>query len=195
MAKYVEISKSGNNYVVNPNYVAKEEQIKTVNITSNGQTTVTPDEDKTLSSVTVNVSVDVSGVETNKEATIDVSEYSAPVEITPTTGNDAMQKVTVTLNNIPHSASAYCWGIVIDETSTGAYLNIDIAPETASGNDILRLDGTLTASLQINPELSEGDVYTKVSDTSFTIEYEEEGQTKVATYTRDSTKDITLWQI
>lgn len=42
-------------------------------------------------------------LEPNKAATIDVSQYSAPVEVTPTAGKDGMEKVTVTLDNIPLS--------------------------------------------------------------------------------------------
>lgn len=44
-------------------------------------------------------------VEDNKTASINVSTYSSPVEITPTSGNDAMAKATVTLTNIPAGAS------------------------------------------------------------------------------------------
>ncbi len=40
-------------------------------------------------------------IEANKAATIDVSQYSTPVEITPTSGKDGMAKTTVTLSNIP----------------------------------------------------------------------------------------------
>ena len=40
-------------------------------------------------------------VEANKEATIDVSSYVAPVEIEPTDGKDVMEKATVTLTNVP----------------------------------------------------------------------------------------------
>lgn len=42
-----------------------------------------------------------SDIESNKTATIDVSEYTEPVEITPTQGKDGMAKATVTLSNIP----------------------------------------------------------------------------------------------
>lgn len=37
----------------------------------------------------------------NKTATIDASTYSAPVEITPSSGKTAMKKATVTVSNIP----------------------------------------------------------------------------------------------
>lgn len=40
-------------------------------------------------------------VESNKAATIDVSQYTEPVAITPTSGKDAMAKATITLTNIP----------------------------------------------------------------------------------------------
>ena len=40
-------------------------------------------------------------LEDNKTATIDVSTYTEPVEITPTAGKDGMKKATVTLENIP----------------------------------------------------------------------------------------------
>lgn len=40
-------------------------------------------------------------LEDNKEATIDVSAYTEPVEIEPTEGKDGMKKATVTLSNIP----------------------------------------------------------------------------------------------
>ena len=42
-------------------------------------------------------------VQTNKEATIDVSSYTEPVEIEPADEYDAMKKTTVTLTNIPGS--------------------------------------------------------------------------------------------
>ena len=50
---------------------------------------------------TVNPNATVPAIETNKTATINVSEYTAPVEITPTSPNTAMAKATVTLSNIP----------------------------------------------------------------------------------------------
>lgn len=47
-------------------------------------------------------------LEDNKTATIDVSEYTEPVEITPTAGKDGMKKATVTLSNIP-SGKLFAW--------------------------------------------------------------------------------------
>lgn len=40
-------------------------------------------------------------LDNNKTATIDVSTYTEPVEITPTSGKDGMKKATITLSNIP----------------------------------------------------------------------------------------------
>lgn len=39
-------------------------------------------------------------VENNKAATINVSTYTEPVEVTPTQGKDGMKKATITLTNI-----------------------------------------------------------------------------------------------
>lgn len=58
-------------------------------------------------------------IEDNKQATIDVSQYTAPIEVTPTTGKDVMEKVTVTLDNIPvpeHVVASNTW---IDKTWSG----------------------------------------------------------------------------
>lgn len=51
-------------------------------------------------------------LENNKSATIDVSTYTEPVEITPTAGKDGMKKATVTLSNIPSPSGVttlYAW--------------------------------------------------------------------------------------
>lgn len=50
-------------------------------------------------------------LEENKAATIDVSAYTSPVAITPSSGKDGMEKVTVTLSNIPEEgATLYAFG-------------------------------------------------------------------------------------
>lgn len=43
-------------------------------------------------------------LEDNKAATIDVSTYTEPVEVTPSEGKDGMKKATITLSNIPSVA-------------------------------------------------------------------------------------------
>lgn len=45
----------------------------------------------------------------NKAVTIDVSAYTEPVEVEPTSGKDGMEKVTVTLNNIPTATVLSAW--------------------------------------------------------------------------------------
>lgn len=51
-----------------------------------------------------------SKLDNNKAATINVSTYTEPVVITPTSGKDGMKKATVTLSNIPSgSVTLYCW--------------------------------------------------------------------------------------
>ena len=47
--------------------------------------------------------VDVPVLQDVKEVTIDVSTYTEPIEITPTSGKDGMKKVKITLSNIPES--------------------------------------------------------------------------------------------
>ncbi len=61
----------------------------------------------------------------NKTATINVSTYTEPVEVTPTSGKDGMKKATITLSNIPEietskavsiDASTYTEPIEIEPT-------------------------------------------------------------------------------
>lgn len=81
-----------------------------------------------------NALVDSQGgdLEDNKEATIDASAYTEPVEITPTAGKDGMKKSTVTLSNIPQAgAKAYCWEVKKgDNIEDYLYLDIDEVPES-----------------------------------------------------------------
>jgi len=95
-------------------------------------------------------------LEDNKEATIDVSDYTDPVEITPTEGKDGMKKVTVTLSNIPQAgATLYAWKHDTDilytkmETPTtsdkalvGASTGISEEAISAVGEDSITVDST-----------------------------------------------------
>ena len=72
-------------------------------LTATENKTYTAPEGKAYSPVTVNVAG--SDIEASKAATIDVSTYTEPVEITPTAGKDGMAKATVTLTNIPSSGN------------------------------------------------------------------------------------------
>lgn len=65
--------------------------------------------DYDVKKVTFNtVSISGADLENNKAQTINVSTYSAPVEVTPTSGKDGMKKATITLSNIP-SGKLYAW--------------------------------------------------------------------------------------
>lgn len=64
-------------------------------------------------------------LDNNKTATINVSTYTEPVEVTPTAGKDGMKKATITLSNIPEietskavsiDASTYTEPIEIEPT-------------------------------------------------------------------------------
>ena len=49
-------------------------------------------------------------LDNNKAATINVSTYTEPVVITPTSGKDGMKKATITLSNIPSGVTTlYAW--------------------------------------------------------------------------------------
>ena len=89
-----EIRKSQSELVIEDN--------KAVSVTTNGTTVVSPTSGKdAMETVTITTAVPIPVHETNKTATIDVSEYSAPVEITPSENKDVMDKATVTLTGIP----------------------------------------------------------------------------------------------
>lgn len=52
-------------------------------------------------------------LDNNKAATINVSTYTEPVVINPTSGKDGMKKATITLSNIPSPSGVtklYAWG-------------------------------------------------------------------------------------
>ena len=75
-----------------------------------------------VASGTVPVTADL---DNNKTATINVSTYTEPVEVTPTEGKDGMKKATITLSHIPEiettkavsiDASTYIEPIEIEPT-------------------------------------------------------------------------------
>ena len=58
--------------------------------------------DYDVKKVTFNtVTIAGADLENNKAQTINVSTYTEPVEVTPTSGKDGMKKATITLSNIP----------------------------------------------------------------------------------------------
>ena len=132
-------------------------------------------------------------VESNKAVTIDVSLYTTPIEVTPTAGKDSMAKATVTLSNIPSGggATAYAW---TNQTNIYIiYLNIPVATETKVGIKTVFADPSNGTLFVQNFPPADGDVYAKISDTEFTISYEDGEQIITDTFIRDSTKDVTLW--
>ena len=82
--------------------------------------------DYDVKKVTFNtVTVAGADLENNKTATINVSTYTEPVEVTPTSGKDGMKKATISLSHIPEietskavsiDASTYTEPIEIEPT-------------------------------------------------------------------------------
>lgn len=91
----------------------KPSQSKEVTIVENGSTVIEPDEGYTLNDVTVNTDVPVPEIEFNKSATINVSEYSAPVHIV--SDKDGMKQTTVTLTDIPQPKEEQTKEITVTE--------------------------------------------------------------------------------
>jgi hypothetical protein len=169
---------------------AKLEDNKSFTVDTNGTIIVNPSATYDgMKKVTLSVEVAGGDLEDNKNATIDVSAYTDPVEVTPTQGKDGMKKVTVSLSNIPAGANMlYAW-----EMSSNVVCYLDVGVATTTGNDIKMLNIQQNRSIVINSLLFEGDVYAKVSDTEFTVSYESSGETVTETFTRDPTKDVEVW--
>lgn len=73
-----------------------------------------------------------SKLDNNKTATIDVSTYTEPVVINPTSGKDGMKKATITLSNIPSpsgSVTFYAW---TTEGSSGVTIYTVVETPTTS---------------------------------------------------------------
>ncbi len=136
-------------------------------------------------------------IEENKAATIDVSQYSTPVEITPTSGKDGMAKTTVMLTNIPSgTVTAYCWKVegVGFEFSEYRYFNFSEAPadrtEINTKKAARLYKDSSAGNIQFMAiETCGFDTYTKVSSTSFTGEADGDE----LSFTRVAGKDFTLW--
>ena len=111
-------------------------------------------------------------LDNNKTATINVSTYTEPVVINPTSGKDGMKKATINLSNIPSgSVTLYCW--------KSASVNTDVCytttqTPTTSDKVLLSEDNTMVMELvpilSVTEEgliISEGvdpDVYARYSD-------------------------------
>lgn len=111
-------------------------------------------------------------LDNNKTKTIDVSAYTEPVEVLPTSGKDGMKKATITLSNIPSPSGAstlYAW-------ADGSYCvyTTTTTPTTESKALIPDNEGVNIMQSSVD-EVGEGTI--TVNDD---------------VYTRDNTKDITL---
>lgn len=88
-------------------------------------------------------------LEDNHQTTIDVSTYTQPVEILPTSGKDGMKKATITLSNIPSPSgggTAYAWKE--KTTNEVLYTNFSVAPQSIYASEtnykvLFNRDGSL----------------------------------------------------
>lgn len=117
-------------------------------------------------------------LDNNKTATINVSTYTEPVVITPTSGKDGMKKATITLSNIPSPSPAtsvtfYEWkddNDVVRATMSSTPEVGDNAYSISEGETILVItnpkeitaigEGTITI---------DGDSYSRYTDGDFTL--------------------------
>lgn len=132
---------------------------------------------------TISTSADL---DDNKTATIDVSTYTEPVEVTPTSGKDGMKKATITLSNIPVPGGVsklYAWTY-----SNGEHVNKSIYTITATpGSDDKALNITAQRDVSLGFDityLTFTDSISSVDTDSITV-----GNT---VFERNSEKDITL---
>ena len=136
----------------------------------------------------------VAELETNKEVSIDVSNYNEPVEITPSNGKDGMEKATITLTNISSGGSGsttyYCWNNSL--SSNYIYFPFSVAPNEAPSSETTIIEPVSASSKfyikKGTLDVPEEAIYTKVSDTEFKYQI---GNT-LSIFTRDSTKDFTF---
>ena len=113
-----------------------------------------------------------SKVENNKTATINVSTYTQPVEITPTSGKTSMKKATVTLSNIPIGQPLYIWNLetgsdsVILPVGTFAEITANMKGVACSAGSEHMFRGTITQIEEGTAtfEATEGDYQATISD-------------------------------
>ena len=127
-------------------------------------------------------------LDTDINRTIDVSQYSGPVNLTPGEGKNAMIGARVTLTNIPSGGStAYAWK---HSGTTIQYFDFAVAPADLAGMSASKsLESSGGGAITVFSEEGEVDAYTRTSDTEFTVSF---GATEL-TFIRDDTKDFTLW--
>lgn len=129
-------------------------------------------------------------LEDNKEVNI---TSNGDIEITPTEGKEGMKKVTAHIA-VESSITVYAWNCADTrhpQDTVYNYFNVSSAPADAAG--LMSMSGNFESGMRVEAAVYEGDTYTKISDTSFSISWEEGQDTVTQTYTRDATKDFTLW--
>ena len=111
-------------------------------------------------------------VENNKTATINVSTYTEPVEITPTSGKNSMKKSTVTLSNIPVGQPLYIWNLETGSDSVilavGTFAEITVGMKgvacSAGSEHLFRGSVTQIESGVVTFSATEGDYHITISD-------------------------------
>lgn len=116
-------------------------------------------------------------LDNNKTATIDVSAYTEPVVINPTSGKDGMKKATITLSNIPSpgtSFTLYAWkaenhSLIWTLSATPSVG--DNAYEESDSPEVPDLLGTplSVASVGEGTITAEETTYTRFSDKDITV--------------------------
>ena len=92
-------------------------------------------------------------IEKNKAVTIDVSAYTEPVAVTPTSPNDAMKKVTVTLSNIKVKLFAWKNDTAVIYTKTAEPTTSDkalVGASTGLSESANTADGDEFASITVS---------------------------------------------
>lgn len=116
-------------------------------------------------------------LENNKAATINVSTYTEPVVINPTSGKDGMKKATITLSNIPSpSNKLYGWSSEDPE----AFCYTTISNPTTSNRVLGSVSGVMYDAT--------GNI-TVVGEDTITVDFD---ILEPIVFTRDSTKDIDM---
>ena len=104
-------------------------------------------------------------IENNKAATIDVSDYTDPVVVTPSKGKDGMKKATVTLSNIPSGGG-------------GVYYLYTAAKEALIVEELLSADGgTLTGTFITRIDESNDPITTEYKNATYSWEEGSSGGT------------------
>lgn len=119
-------------------------------------------------------------LDNNKTATINVSTYTEPVVITPTSGKDGMKKATVTLSNIPSpSEDVIFYGWAIEGGSP--YFTLSETPSV--GDNLFSAPNDSDYGVLAGVPF----VITEVGEGTVTIS---PGEGETVTYARASTKDL-----